>query len=188
MGNGLLNQSLYDINRRAGYTFHDQARNRGGLLNFQLTHSLTPNDQLALVAWHRSSRRQGINGDISESWAEWIEDCEKTPGISSCANPADPGYIRNNAVYNVSQARHAETGATLQWTRQAGAHQLAVGAEVARGTSDYDQYQQAAVFDASRVTQPVAGEDLEHEVCCAGATAVLRCSRPTPSAWATARA
>lgn len=168
MGNGLLNQSLYDINRRAGYTFYDQTRNRGGLLNFQLTHSLTPNDQLALVAWHRSSRRQGINGDVNESWAEWIEDCEKTPSISSCANPADPGYIRNNAVYNVSQARHAETGATLQWTRQAGAHQLAVGAEVARSTSDYDQYEQAAAFDANRVTQPVAGEDLEHEVSLRG--------------------
>lgn len=36
-GNGLLNQSLYDIDRRAGYTFSDTTRNRSGLLNFQLT-------------------------------------------------------------------------------------------------------------------------------------------------------
>ncbi len=55
-----------------------------------------------------------------------------------------------------------------RWTRQAGAHQLAVGAEVARSTSDDDQYEQAAAFDASRVTQPVAGEDLEHEVSLRG--------------------
>ena len=169
MGNGLLNQSLYDINRRAGYTFYDQTRNRGGLLNFQLTHSLTPNDQLTLVAWHRSTRRKGSNGDVNEEWAEWVEDCER-PGrpTTNCTNPGAPGYMRNNAVYNVSQAHYAEAGATLQWTRQAGAHQLAVGAELARSTADYDQYQQEAIFDANRVTQPIAGENLEHEVSLRG--------------------
>ncbi|MBS0467605.1 MAG: TonB-dependent receptor, partial [Proteobacteria bacterium] len=168
MGNGLLNQSLYDINRRAGYTFYDQTRNRGGLLNFQLTHSLTPNDQLALVAWHRSTHRKGSNGDVNGEWAEWVEDCERPGPTSNCTNPGAPGYIRNNAVYNVSQARYAEVGATLQWTRQAGAHQLAVGAELARSSADYDQYQQEALFDANRVTQPIAGEDLEHEVSLRG--------------------
>ncbi len=167
MGNGLLNQSLYDMQRNAGYTFYDQTRNRGGLLNFQLTRTITPNDQVSLVAWHRSSRRNGSNGDVSEDWAEWIEDCEK-PGTTNCTNPGAPGYVSHNAVFNVSQARYSEVGTTLQWTRQAGAHQLAVGAELARSTADYDQYEQAAVFDAHRVTQPVPGEDLEHEVSLRG--------------------
>ncbi|WP_404300599.1 TonB-dependent receptor [Alicycliphilus denitrificans] len=167
IGNGLLNQSLYDTQPRAGYTFYDQTRNQGQLLNFQLTQSLTPNDQIALVAWHRTSRRTGSNGDVNEDWAEWIEDCEK-PGAPRCTDPAAPGYMHHNAVLNVSQARHAETGATLQWTRQSGAHQFALGAELARGKSDYDQYQQEAFFDANRVTQTVPGEALEHEVSLRG--------------------
>lgn len=165
IGNGLLNQSLYDIDRRAGYTFYDQTRNRGELLNFQLTHSLTPNDQISLVAWHRSARRQGSNGDVSEDWADWIEGCEKAP----CSAAAAP----NNAVFNRSQARYSEAGTTLQWTRQAGAHQLALGADLARSTSDYDQYQQEALFDANRVAQPIPGSDLEHEVSLRGRGARL---------------
>jgi len=166
-GNGLLNQSLYDMQRNAGYTFYDQTRNQGQLLNFQLTHAITPNDQLSLVAWHRFARRNGSNGDVSEDWAEWIEDCEKTTA-PSCTNPAAPGYKHHNAVLNQNQARYAETGATLQWTRQAGAHQWALGVELARSTADYDQYQQEAVFDADRVTQPLPGTDLEHEVSLRG--------------------
>jgi len=166
-GNGLLNQSLYDMQPNAGYTFHDQTRNRGDLLNFQLTHSITPNDQLSLVAWHRSARRNGSNGDVSGNWAEWIESCEK-PGTAHCTNPAAPGYIRNNAVFNVSQARYSEAGTTLQWTRQAGAHQLALGADLAGSTADYDHYQQEALFDANRVTQTIPGSDLEHEVSLRG--------------------
>ncbi|MBS0293824.1 MAG: TonB-dependent receptor [Proteobacteria bacterium] len=167
IGNGLLNQSLYNMQRNAGYTFYDQTRNQGGLLNFQLTHAITPNDQLSLVAWHRSSRRNGSNGDVSEKWADWIEDCEK-PGTTNCTNPAAPGYVSNNAVFNVSQARYSEVGTTLQWTHQTGAHQLAVGGELARSTAEYDQYQQEAVFDANRVARPIAGEDLEHEVSLRG--------------------
>lgn len=163
VGNGLLNQSLYDANPRAGYTFYDQTRNRGELLNFQLTHAIGPNDQISLVAWHRSSRRNGSNGDVSEDWADWIEGCEK-PGTANCTALAAP----NNAVFNRSQARYAEAGATLQWTRQAGAHQLALGADLARSTSDYDQYQQEAVFDANRVAQPIPGSDLEHAVSLRG--------------------
>lgn len=166
-GNGLLNQSLYDMQRNAGYTFHDQTRNRGGLLNFQLTHSITQNDQLSLVAWHRSSRRNGSNGDVSQTWADWIEDCEK-PGKTHCTNPAAPGYISHNAVLNQSLARYSEVGTTLQWTRQAGAHQLALGVELARSTADYDQYQQEAMFDGNRIAQPVSGADLEHEVSLRG--------------------
>lgn len=167
IGNGLLNQSQYDMRRNAGYTFYDQTRNRGGLLNFQLTHSLTPNDQLSLVAWHRSSRRSGSNGDVSEDWGEWIEDCEGSAD-PSCIDPSDPGYIHNNAVFNLSQTRYAEVGTTVQWTHQAGAHQLAFGLELARSTADYDEYEQEALFDANRVAQPLAGEDMEHEVSLRG--------------------
>ncbi|MDD2546021.1 MAG: TonB-dependent receptor [Burkholderiaceae bacterium] len=167
IGNGLLNQSLYDTNPRAGYTFYDQTRKQGQLLNFQLTHSLTPNDQIALVAWHRRSRHTGSNGDVNANWAAWIEDCENS-SASRCTHPADPGYLHQNAVFNQSQARYAETGTTLQWTRQSGAHQFALGAELAHSTSDYDQYQQAAFFDAHRVTQTAPGEPLEHEVSLRG--------------------
>lgn len=171
IGNGLLNQSQYDTRPNAGYTFYDQTRNRGGLLNFQATHAINANDQLSFVAWHRFSRRQGSNGDVNEDWAEWIEDCEEASS-AACTDPNAPGYVSHNAVFNVSQARYSEVGTSLQWTRQSGIHQWAVGAEVARSTSDYDQYEQEAVFDAQRITRPLAGsghdQDLEHEVSLRG--------------------
>ncbi|AVO49795.1 TonB-dependent receptor [Melaminivora suipulveris] len=168
IGNGLLNQSLYDIDRRAGYTFYDQTRNRGGLLNFSLTHALSASDQLSLVAWHRSSRRQGSNGDVNEDWAEWIEDCERPGPTMNCTDPDAPGYIENNAVFNRSQARYSEVGATLQWSRQAGAHHIAAGVDMARSSSRYDQFEQEAMFDAHRVAQPLPGEDPEHDVSLRG--------------------
>lgn len=169
IGNGLLNQSLYDINPRAGYTFYDQTWNRGDLLNFQLSHALSPRDQIAAVAWYRSSRRHGSNGDVNEDWEEWVEDCEDS-GAPQCVNPSDPGYIHNNAVFNDSRAKYSEVGATVQWTHEAGAHKFALGAEVARSTSRYDQFDQEAVFDANRITRPLAGEALEHEVSLRGSS------------------
>lgn len=167
-GNGLLNQSLYDIDRRAGYTFSDITRNRSGLLNFQLTHALTPNDDLSVVAWHRDGRRQGSNGDVNEDWSEWLEECEDDPQASACSNPSDPGYVKNNAVFNRSDARQWEVGTSVQWSHRSGIHQWALGAEMAHSRTRYDQYTQEAIFNAERVAVPIPGSEAEHEVALRG--------------------
>jgi outer membrane receptor protein involved in Fe transport len=169
-GNGLLSQSLYDRDRRAGYTFSDVTHNRSGLLNFQLVHALTPNDDLSLAAWHRNGRRQGRNGDVSESWEAWLDGCEDTPQAAACTRPADPGYVRSSAVLNRSQARQSEIGTSAQWTRRSGRHQWALGAELAHSRTRYDQEVQEAAFDADRVAVPVPGSEAEHEVALRGSS------------------
>jgi outer membrane receptor protein involved in Fe transport len=172
-GNGLLSQGLYDINRRAGYTFSDVTHNRSGLLNFQFTRALTPDDDLSVVAWHRGGRRRASHGDVSESWAQWLEACEDSPQAAACTRPEDPGYVRNSAVFNRGEARQSEVGASAQWTHRSGIHQWALGAELARSRTRYDQDVQEAVFDADRTAVPVPGSAAEHEVALRGSSGRL---------------
>lgn len=172
-GNGLLSQSLYEIDRRAGYTFYDTTRNRSDLLNFSLTHALTAQDQLSAVVWQRRSRRDGNNGDVNDDWAEWLENCEDTPGSPACTDPNDPGYVTHTALVNRTQARQSGAGASLQWTRRADRHYFTVGSEYSVSRIGYDQFAQQGFLDAARVAQPDPAEASVHEVSLLGKNATL---------------
>lgn len=169
MGNGLVSQSLYDIDRAAGYTFYDQTRNQSSLLNFQLNHTISPSDSIALVAWARTATRRGSNGDINDDWEDWIEDCEDREGEPEClADPSNPDWEEYNATHNDTKGRASEIGVTAQWTHEQGAHKFVVGGEVARTTSRFDQYERDAMLDARRIAQAVPGSEREHEVSLRG--------------------
>src|SRR5206468_2551320 len=88
-GNGPLSQSLYDIDPRAGYTFQDTTLSRSSLLNFSASHTLAGGDKLALLAWHRTGRREGSNGDVNGAWSDWLESCEAARATPACSDPSD---------------------------------------------------------------------------------------------------
>lgn len=150
-GNGPLSQSLDDIDPRSGYTFHDTTRNRASLLNFSASHMLDSGDKLAGLVWHRSGRREGSNGDVNGDWTDWLAGCEGAGGTRACSDPADPAYVSRTAVVNQSAARQSASGAGLQWTRKAGRHQFAVGADASASRIGYEQFTQEGAFDAGRV-------------------------------------
>jgi outer membrane receptor protein involved in Fe transport len=167
-GNGPLSQSLDDIDPRAGYTFTDTTRSRASLLNFSLTRTLDSGDKLAVVAWHRTGRREGSNGDVNGAWVDWLEGCAGAAASAACSDPADPGYVRNTAVLNQSSARQSATGAGLQWTRQAGRHQFALGADASSSRIGYEQFTQDGAFDAGRMALADPAAPLLQQVTLAG--------------------
>ena len=172
-GNGLLNQSLYEIDRRAGYTFADTTRNRSELLNFSLTHTLNAKDKLSALLWQRRSQRDASNGDINGAWREWLEGCEATPGSPACTDPKAPGYVTQTAILNRSQASQSGGGASLQWTRKEERHHITVGSEYSASRVSYDQSSQEGAFDAGRVAQPDPAAPLVQEVALRGKTSTV---------------
>jgi outer membrane receptor protein involved in Fe transport len=150
-GNGLVNESLYAVDRRAGYTFPDTTRNRADFLAFNGKHVLNDRDQLSATAWYRRSTREGSNGDISDDWSEWLEGCEAAPQSPACSDPNDPGYVSHTAVINRTSVRQRGAGAGLQWSRDTGTHRMALGTEVTANRTAYDQFEQDGFFDSARV-------------------------------------
>jgi outer membrane receptor protein involved in Fe transport len=141
-GNGLVNESLLAVDRRAVYTAPDRTRSRDTLLNFQGSHELGEDATLAVQAWHRRGRRDASNGDVAADF------------------PA--------ARFNRSRSQQSETGAGAQWTRRSGAHRFALGSEAASSRMEHDQYGQDAVFDGERNVLPVPGAAQVHEVSLRG--------------------
>lgn len=166
-GNGLLNESLYSIARSAVYTSPDITEARDTLLAFQGSHALSAASRLTVLAWYRSGGRDGDNGDVDEDFEEWLESCEDDATLPACSDPSDSGYVGPAAVANRSRSRQREAGLGLQWTHKAGAHQLAVGTELAGSRTEHDQYAVDGRFDAARRVVPGDGP-ADHEVSLRG--------------------
>ncbi|MBC5784819.1 TonB-dependent receptor [Ramlibacter sp. USB13] len=168
-GNGLLNESLHAIDRRAIYTAPDITRAQDTLLSFQGSHALSVDSRLALQAWYRQGGRDASNGDVGEDWEEWLESCEDDASVPECSDPSAPGFVGPAAVANDSRSRQKEAGLGLQWTRRAGAHQFAAGAEVAGARIEHDQFTAPGSFDANRIFVPSSAVP-EHETSLRGRT------------------
>jgi outer membrane receptor protein involved in Fe transport len=153
-GNGLLNDSLAAVDWRAVYTTPDITRSRDGLLTLQGTHALDPDTTLALQAWVRTSSRDGSTGDVADF-------DEGDPTLSLSPPPA---------VFNRNRSQQQEAGLGLQWNRTQGIHSLTVGGEFAANRLQYDQFAQAAVFDADRNAAPALGAAQDHDVALSGRT------------------
>ena len=169
-GNGLLNDSLAAIDRSAVYTTPDITRNHETLLTLQGTHALGGGSRLAVQAWHRRGRRDASTGDIAEDWRDWLAGCVGLAASAPCSDPSDPGFVSRTAVLNRGRSRQQETGAALQWTRRAGAHELAFGTDAAIARVSHDQFSRDAAFDATRQAVVQPGEDETHDVALRGRT------------------
>ena len=168
-GNGLLSESLAAVDRTAVYTTPDTSRNHESLLTLQGTQTLSTGGRVTLQGWHRRGRRDTRTGDIDDGWRQWLAGCVGNAATPACSDPADPGYVAVNAVFNRSESRQQETGTALQWTRKLGTHQVAFGGDVAAARVTHDQFSQGAVFDATRQAQPLGGEEM-HDVSLRGRT------------------
>lgn len=122
-GNGLLPDSLYAANRRAAYTFPDQTNNRLGQASLNIARRLGADQEVALTAHVRSSRRDTVNGDVGE-------DAE--------------------ASFNTTRTRQRSSGATLQWSASPTAHHASAGASVERNHVSFAQFEQAGHFSLAR--------------------------------------
>ena len=168
VGNGLLNQSLYDMDPRSGYTFEDRTRQRSQLLNFSFGHALDAQTRVSASAWLRKGRREGSTGDVNGAWTDWLSACEATPTASACSDPNDPGFVSHTAVVNRSRADQSSGGVGLQWSGKAAQHQITSGAAYTASRIGYDQFAQRGAFDSGRVARPDPAEPDEQKVSLRG--------------------
>lgn len=148
VGNGLLPDGLYAADRRAVYTSPDRSSNQLRQIQFGLRRQLDGGVQFSLAAYARSSRRDGVNGDLAED--------------SGTAGDAGPVA----ASFNTAVTRQRSQGANAGWQKAEGAHRLALGAAFDRSSVSFAQYSQPGEFTVRReaVAIPGSGSELEAAV------------------------
>ena len=168
LGNGLLPDLLYQDNRRAVYTYPDTTRNRlvQGTLN--VTQRFSSDSQLNAVVYARNSGRDTVNGDLSEDYDDYVEDCED--GFDSAGAPLEPvscGFTRaqgaalHAGVLNTTSTRQESQGASLNFTTQRGIVRVDAGATFDRSDVDYSQFEQEAFMTPAREVIGDPDEDIE---------------------------
>jgi len=167
LGNGLLPDLLYGDDRRAVYTYPDTTRNRlvQGTLN--VTHRFSSDSQLNAVVYARNSRRDTVNGDVSEDYDDYVEDCED--GFESDGSPAEPscGFTRGEGaalhagVLNTTSTRQDSHGASLAFSARRGILRYDLGVTFDRSDVDYAQYEQEAFMTPGREVIGDADEEIE---------------------------
>jgi outer membrane receptor protein involved in Fe transport len=165
LGNGLLPDLLYRDERSAVYTYPDTTRNHLVQGTFNLTHRLGRDSELNAVAYVRNSRRDTVNGDISEEYNDYVEDCaagfaaDGAPlAPASCGVTKAQGAAIHAGVMNTTSTRQNGSGASLAFGTRRGALRLDGGATLDRSDVEYAQFAQAAFVTAARevVGDPLA--------------------------------
>ncbi|GGZ09728.1 TonB-dependent receptor [Pseudoduganella plicata] len=168
LGNGLLPDALYGDNRRAVYTFPDTTRNRLAQGSFNVTHRFSADSELTAVVYVRNSRRDTVNGDVSEDYDEYTEDCED--GFDDAGNPLDPdgcgvtrdeGAALHPGVLNTTSTRQRGNGVSAAYSTRRGATRIDAGGTFDRSTSRYAQFEQQAFITPSR--EVIGDPDEERE-------------------------
>lgn len=167
IGNGLLpsyrldgtgvHGGLYEDAPRAAYTYPDETRNRLRQATFNFSERLAANAELALNAYVRNSRRDTVNGDVSDAYGEYLSACARGFGADgaardrqACALTRAEGAALDSASLNATSTRQNGEGLSANLSATLGRHQLAGGASIDRGRVSFAQYQRAASFSADR--------------------------------------
>jgi outer membrane receptor for Fe3+-dicitrate len=157
LGNGLLPDLLYQDDRRAVYTYPDTTRNRlvQGTLN--ITHRIARDSELSAVAYVRNSRRDTVNGDVSEDYDDYVEDCAAGFGAdgaplepASCGLTREQGAALHAGVLNTTSTRQDSQGVNLAFSTRRGMLRLDAGASFDRSDVEYAQFEQAAFVTGER--------------------------------------
>jgi outer membrane receptor protein involved in Fe transport len=165
LGNGLLPEPLYQDDRHAVYTYPDTTRNRllQGTLN--ITHRFNRDSELSAVAYVRNSRRDTVNGDVSDDYDDYVEGCAAGFGAdgaplepASCSVTREQGAALHAGVLNTTSTRQDGHGLSLAFGTRRGVVRLDAGASIDQSDVDYAQFEQPAFIGATR---EVIGDPLE---------------------------
>jgi outer membrane receptor protein involved in Fe transport len=178
LGNGLLPELLYRDDRRAVYTHPDTTRNRLVQGTVSLAHRFSTQTELSAVAYARNSRRDTVNGDASEDYDDYVEDCED--GFDDDGAPIEPdecGFTRaqgaalHSGVLNTTSTRQDSQGASIAITARRGMVRFDAGASLDHSDVEYAQYEQEAFVTPER---EVIGDDDEATEFSSGVTGKSR--------------
>ncbi|HEX9172186.1 MAG TPA: TonB-dependent receptor [Telluria sp.] len=166
-GNGLLpsyrwvddalQPGLYEDNRRASYTFPDLTRNRLVQTALNVAHRFDANTELAANVYARNSRRDTVNGDVSDLYDDYVEDCGA--GFDAGGAAIDPdacgltraeGAALHPAMENTTSTRQQSQGANTHLSARRGRHRLESGLSFDRSTVRFAQFEQYANLTPAR--------------------------------------
>ena len=156
---------LYDADRAAVYTWPDDTRNRALQLSGRYVHHVGAASDWATVAYVRGSHRKTVNGDVSDTYADYIGLCEH--GFDAAGNPIDARcpYLRDqaaalpSAALNTTGTHQTSVGLSTSWTARTDRNNVTIGADALHSTVKYRQYEQDATFTSAR--EAVALSDSE---------------------------
>lgn len=165
LGNGLLPDSLYELDRGAAYTFPDQTRNRLLQGTLRASHRFDAASEISATAYRRSSRRDTVNGDVGEDYDDYVEDCEdgfnpdgSAADPSSCALTRAQGAALHAGVLNTTSTRQDSHGLAANYSVRARGHRIDAGVTFDRSAVEYAQFEQDAFITARR---EVIGDDAQ---------------------------
>ena len=149
-GAGSFEPGLYQQDRRAIYTVPDITRSQVSQLALHDTYRFSEDTQLTALLYTRHTRRDTVNGDVSDDYQDFIDHCGSgydgmgTPLDASCDIGRSQADGLPTGVLNTTQSRQQGQGAGLNLSTKTGEHQIALGATFDRSTVDYAQYTQDA--------------------------------------------
>lgn len=151
VGNGLLPDDLYAINRKAVYTHPDQTKNEVQQLTANLLHALNSNTEISALLYVRKSKRHTINGDINPAYEAYAENCEA--GFDDGGNPLedDCGVTRAegaavpSAIANQTSSKQTTYGLGLNLSQEANNHSMNFGFAADRSNADFEQLLQFGI-------------------------------------------
>lgn len=174
VGNGLLPDGLYGENRRAVYTHPDQTRNRLRQAQFSAGWHLPGDGLLSASLYQRNSRRDTVNGDMADDYADYVADCGAgfddagAPLDDDCGTDRAGGAALHSASLNTTRTRQRSRGLAIGYRSGGPGAQLLAGASVDHSRVSFAQYEQAGRFTPDRGVEADADEEREEEVTVAG--------------------
>lgn len=164
-GNGLLPDAMADADRRAAYTYPDETRNRLLQGSVQLNHHFGAQASLAATAYARSSRRDTVNGDLSDDYVDYARECasgfaaDGSAHDAACGMTAAGGTALHPAALNSTSTRQHSQGTSAQLSFSLRRHRLDAGLTFDRSSVAFAQFEQAAHLTPQRAVQADASED-----------------------------
>lgn len=192
-GNGLLPDRLYDDDRHAVYTHPDATRNRVGQGTLNITHRFSPDSELSATAYLRNSRRDTVNGDVSEDYDDYVEDCEDGFGhdgaaldASACGFTRAEGAALHPGVVNTTSTRQQGRGASAAFSTRRGDNRFDLGITYDYSTSAYAQFEQKAFISPAREVTSDPDEERALDASVIGSSRALGVYVAASHAWSPA--
>lgn len=167
-GNGLLPDGLYARNRAAVYTYPDTTRNALGQMNLTMTHQINAGTVLSATAYARHSRRDSVNGDLSDDYADYASACAEGFDAAGAARDAlactlsrADGAVLAPASLNTSSTRQHGHGASANLSARRGSHHLNAGVTLDASRLSFAQFSQSAWFTDTREVRADAGAEVD---------------------------
>ncbi len=153
-GNGLAPESMLAQRRAQIFTHPDTTWNTQTQLSLAGSHWLDEATRLSGNVYYRTTRTRTLNGDGNDEFEGGPHDLAE----------GGSGLNLESGANNRTRTRQESWGVTAQWSRTAGAHQLAVGASLEQSRARFRQSEEIGYLDASRGVVPTEEEELENEL------------------------